>query len=77
MFCTISFNAYIDTCVLWKVVLHFPAPRGFRLTPNTLYQGGNIIRPAVNAFPFEFLRVGGRASVAASAADEDLAMLFG
>ena len=77
MFCTISFNAYIDDCVLSKVVLLFPFSRDFGLTPDKLYQGGNIIRPAVNALPFEFLCVGGRASVTASAADEDLAILFG
>ena len=77
MFCFIPLKTYIVSIVLWKVVIPFRSSRGFSLTPNTFYQGGNIVGPAVNALPFEFLGVGGRASVAASAADEDLAMLFG
>ena len=76
-FCTVPFIAYIDNCVLSRLVLNFSFPRGFRLTPDTLYQGRNIIRPAVNALPFKFLGVGGRASVAASAAGEDFAMFSG
>ena len=61
--------------IVRKIAL-FPLSSGFGLVLDPLDQWQYIIGRLVNVLPIEFIGVGSRSSIAASPADEDLAMVF-
>ena len=67
---------FIRRVFVVNVVVPFPLPCGFRLALHALDQRQYIVCRAVYIFPYELVRVSRRPRIAASPADENLAIIL-